>query len=54
MRLTQISHRLNEVSILTIPHVFSDFQSLIASINNIINHGTAVVHIPTIYYLTGI
>jgi hypothetical protein len=51
MRLTQISHLLNELDILTIPHVFSDSQSLIASIKNRIYRGTAVAHIPTKYYL---
>jgi hypothetical protein len=34
MRLTHISHRLNELGIPTIPHVFSDSQSMIASIKN--------------------
>jgi len=51
MRLTQISHHLNELGIPTIPHVFSDSQSLIASINNRIYRGTAVAHIATTYYL---
>jgi len=51
MRLTQISHLLNELGILTIPHVFSDSQSLIASIKNRIYRGTAVAHIATKYYL---
>jgi len=49
-RLTQISHRLNELGIPTIPHVFSDSQSLIASINNRIYRGTAVAHIATKTY----
>ena len=51
MRLTQISHLLNELGIPTIPHVFSDSQSLIASIKNRIYRGTAVAHIATMYYL---
>jgi len=51
MRLTQISHLLNELGIQTIPHVFSDSQSLIASIKNTIYRGTAVAHIATMYYL---
>jgi hypothetical protein len=48
---TQISHLLNELGIPTIPHVFSDSQSLIASIKNRIYRGTAVAHIATKYYL---
>jgi len=51
MRLTQISHLLNELGIPMIPHVFSDSQSLIASIKNRIYRGTAVAHIATKYYL---
>jgi len=51
MRLTQILHLLNELSIPTIPHVFSDSQSLIVSIMNRIYRGTAVAHIVTKYYL---
>jgi hypothetical protein len=51
MRLTQISHLLNELGIPTIPRVFSDSQSLIASIKNRIYRGTAVAHIATKYYL---
>jgi len=51
MRLTQISHLLNELGIPTIPHVFSDSQSLIASIKNRIYRRTAVAHIATKYYL---
>jgi len=51
MRHTQISHLLNELGIPTIPHVFSDSQSLIASIMNRIYRGTAVAHIATKYYL---
>jgi hypothetical protein len=51
MSLTQISHRLNELGIPTIPHVFSDSQSLIESIKNIIYRRTAVAHIATKYYL---
>ena len=51
MRLKLISHLLNEHSIPTIPHVFSDSLSLVASITNRIYRGTAVAHIPTKYYL---
>jgi len=51
IRLTQVSHLLNELGIPTIPHVFSDSQSLIASIKNRIYLGTAVAHIATKYYL---
>jgi len=51
MRLTQISHLLNKLGIPTIPHVFSDSQSLIASIKNRIYRETAVAHIATKYYL---
>jgi hypothetical protein len=51
MRLTQISHLLNELGILTIPHLISDSQSLILSIKDRIYCGTAVAHIATKYYL---
>jgi hypothetical protein len=51
MRLTEISHLLNELGIPTTPHVFSDSKSLIASIKNRIYYGTAVAHIATKYYL---
>jgi len=51
MRLSQISHLLNKLGIATIPHVFSDSQSLIVSIKNRIYRGTAVAHIATKYYL---
>jgi len=51
MRLTQISHILNELGIPTIPHMFSDSQSLIASIQNRSYHGTAVANIATKYNL---
>ena len=51
MRLTPIWHVLNELGIPTIPHVFFDSQSLIASIKNRIYCGTAVAHIATKYYL---
>jgi len=47
MRITQISHLLNELGIPTITHWFSDSQSLIASIKNRIYRGTAVAHIAT-------
>jgi len=50
MTLTQISHLLNALGILTIPHEFSDSQSLTASINNRIYRGTEVAHIATKYY----
>jgi len=51
MKLTQISLHLNEFGIPTIPPVFSDSQSLIASIKNRIYRRTAVEHIATRYYL---
>jgi len=51
MGLTQILHLLNELGIPTIPHVFFDSQSLIASIQNRIYRGTAVALIATKYYL---
>jgi len=51
MRLTQISHLLNELGIPTVPHMFSESQSLIASNKNRIYRGTAVAHIATMYYL---
>jgi hypothetical protein len=50
-RLTQILHLLNQLGTPTIPHVFSDSQSLIARIKNIIYRGTAVAHIATKYYV---
>jgi len=51
MRLTEILHLLKEVGIPTIPHGFSDSQSLIASIKNRIYRRTAVALIATKYYL---
>jgi hypothetical protein len=42
---------LNELGIPTIPHLFSDSQSLTMIIKNRIYHGTAVAHIATKYYL---
>jgi hypothetical protein len=42
---------LNGLGIPTIPHVFSNAQSLLASITNRIYRGTAVAHIATKYYL---
>jgi len=54
MKLTQVSHLLNELGIPTIPHVFSDSQSLITSIKNRIYRGTAVAHIATKYYLAAV
>jgi hypothetical protein len=51
MRLTQALHLLNELGIPTIPPVFSDSQSLIASIKNRIYRATAVAYIATKYYL---
>jgi len=51
MSVTQISHLLNELGIPTIPQVFCNSQSVIASIKNKIYCGTAVAHIATKYYL---
>jgi hypothetical protein len=51
MPFTQISHLLNALGILTIPHACSDSQSLSRSLKNRNDHGTAVVHIATKYYL---
>jgi len=51
MRLTQISHLVYELGIPTIPDVFSDSQSLIASIKNTIYRGIGVAHFATKYYL---
>jgi len=51
MTLTQISHLLDELSIRSIPHVFSTSQLLIASTKNRIDPRTAVAHIPIKYYL---
>ena len=51
MRLTQIWHLLNGLGIPTIPHMFSDSQSPIASMKNRIYRGTAVAHNVTKYYL---
>jgi hypothetical protein len=51
MRLTQISHLLNELGIPTIPHVFSDSQLVIVSIKNRIYRGTAVANVATKYNL---
>jgi hypothetical protein len=51
MRLTQTSHILNELGIATIPHQFSNSQSLIVSITNRIYLGTAVANIATMHYL---
>jgi hypothetical protein len=51
MILTQISHLLNELVIPTIPHVFSDSQSLIVSVKTRIFRGTAVAHIATKFHL---
>jgi len=51
IRLTQILHLLNELGILTVPHIFSDLQSLIASIKIRNYHGTAVAHIAIKYHL---
>jgi hypothetical protein len=49
--LIQLSHLLNKLGILTIPHGFSDSLSLIASIKNRIYRGTAVALIATLYNL---
>jgi len=51
MSRTLISHLWQELSILTIAHVFSDSQSLIASMNNRIYRANAVADIATMYYL---
>jgi hypothetical protein len=51
MRLPQISHLLNKLSIPTIPHVFSNSQSLIANIKNRIYLGNAVAHTAIKYNL---
>jgi hypothetical protein len=51
MRLTQISHLLNELGILTITHMFSNPQSLITRKKNTIYPGTVVAHIANMYYL---
>jgi hypothetical protein len=51
MRLTPISHLLNQLGIPTIPHVFSDPQSMIATIKSTLYCGTPVAHIATKYYL---
>jgi hypothetical protein len=51
MRLTQISHLLHELGISTLPHLFSDLQSLIVSINNSIYRRTPAAHNATKYYL---
>ena len=47
MSITQILHLLNKLGKLTIPHMFSDLQSLIASIKYRIYSGTSVAHIVT-------
>jgi hypothetical protein len=51
MRLTEVSHLLNELGIPTIPYLLSDSQSLITSIKNRIYRRTADAHIATKYYL---
>jgi len=51
MRLTQLSHLLNEFCIAPIPHVFSDSQLPIVRINNRIYGRVAVAHMVTKYYL---
>jgi hypothetical protein len=51
MRLRLISHLSNELGIPTIPHVFSNSQSLIASIKNRMYCTPAVAHIGTKYNL---
>jgi len=51
MRLTEISHLINKLSILTIPHMLADSQSLIASMKKRIYSGTAVAHIANKSYL---
>jgi len=52
MRVTEISHLLNELCIPTIPQEFFDSQSLIVSIKNLIYQDTAVAHLATKYYLS--
>jgi len=51
MKLTQISHLLNELGIPTGPHMFSDSQSPIASMKNRIYRRSAVAQITTKDYL---
>jgi hypothetical protein len=51
MRLTEISHLLNELGIVTVPHIFCNSQSHIPSITNILSRRTAVAHSSTKYYL---
>jgi len=52
LRRKQILHHMNELGIPTMPHVFSDSESLIMSIQNRIHHRTAGAHIATRYYLS--
>jgi len=51
MRLTQISHLLTELNITTLPHVYSNSQSVIASVKNRIYCADAVAQIVTKFYL---
>jgi hypothetical protein len=51
IRLTTISHLLILVGVTTIPHMISDSQSLIPSLQNRIYHGTSVGHIVTNNYV---
>jgi hypothetical protein len=51
MKITEISHLLNELGVLTIRHVLFDSDSLIPSIKNRIYRRTAVAHSATKYYL---
>jgi hypothetical protein len=51
MRLTQISHPLNELGILTFTRLISNSQLLIASMKKRIYPGSAVAHISNKYYL---
>jgi hypothetical protein len=50
LRVTHVLHLLNKLGIPTIPHMFCDSQSLIATIKNRIYCGNAVAHIATKYY----
>jgi hypothetical protein len=53
MRLTQISHLMNKLGIPTVPHMFSNSQSLIWSIINRINRGSLVTHDATKFDVAG-
>jgi hypothetical protein len=53
MRLTQISHLMNKLGIPTVPHMFSNSQSLIWSIYNRIYRGSLVTHDATKFDVAG-